>query len=135
VREFPLHKHFTGFAVRRRQEVMENLSPESRALYEMLHAESREEYETCFVTYKKEMADTLKVFIDESAGQIKKFLLSVDMAQQALREDIVSIHANLSHELDTVKCSLSADIATLFAVVDHALHVPTAPANPSSIEF
>jgi hypothetical protein len=37
------------------------------------------------------------------------------------------VHANLGHELDTVKSSLSAEIAALSAAVDCALPSPSAP--------
>jgi hypothetical protein len=106
---------------------MDDLSPESRALYEMLRAESREEYESRFVLYKKEMADALKVFVDDSAAQIKSVRASVDTGQQAMRADLASVQANLGHELDAVKSSLFAEIATLSAAVDRALPTPPAP--------
>jgi hypothetical protein len=70
---------------------MDDLSPESHALYEMLQAESREEYEAHFVLYKKEMADALKVFVDDSVAQIKSMCASVDTSQQAMRADLASV--------------------------------------------
>jgi hypothetical protein len=116
--EFPLHEHFTRFAVHRRKEVMKDLSSESRAPYEMLRAESREEYEARLVLYKKEMADALKVFVDDSMAQIKSVRASVDTTQQAMCVDLVSVQTNLGHELDAVTSSLSAEIATLSATMD-----------------
>jgi hypothetical protein len=126
VLEFPLHENFSRFAVHHRQTVMENLLLESRALYEMLHAELREESEARFIAYK-ETADTLKVFVNESATQIKSVRFTVDTTQKALHADLASVHANLGHELDTVKSSLSAEIAALSAAVDCALPSPSAP--------
>jgi hypothetical protein len=46
---------------------MESLSPESRALYEMLKADTKEEYEARFLAHKKEILDTLKVSLFDTS--------------------------------------------------------------------
>jgi hypothetical protein len=49
VLEIPPHHHATRFAARRHADVMESLSPEARALYDLLKADTREEYEAHFL--------------------------------------------------------------------------------------
>jgi hypothetical protein len=49
VLEFPTHPHATRYAVRRRSAAMESLTPEARALYDLLKADTREEYELRFL--------------------------------------------------------------------------------------
>jgi hypothetical protein len=44
-----------------------------------------------------------------------------------MRVDLASVQANLGHEFGVVKTSLSAEIATLSAAVDHALTTPSVP--------
>jgi hypothetical protein len=94
--------------------MMESLSPEARALYDLLKADTREEYEARFLQYKKESLDAVKVFVDETTAQLKAVNLTVEGVRSAVGAD-----------LDTVKTSLSADIANLAATVDRALHPPT----------
>jgi hypothetical protein len=114
VLEIPPHHHATRFAVRRRADMMESLSPEARALYDLLKADTREEYEARFRQYKKESLDAVKVFVDETTAQLKAVNLIVEGVRSAVGAD-----------LDTVKTALSADIANLAATVDRALHPPT----------
>ena len=51
---------------------MENLSPESRLLYDLLKADTREAYEAKFLDHKKEILDAVKVFVDDTTKQFKE---------------------------------------------------------------
>jgi hypothetical protein len=50
---------------------MESLSPESRALYEILMAETTEAYESRFLAHKKEILDVVRVSIADNGKKIK----------------------------------------------------------------
>jgi hypothetical protein len=91
-------------------DAMESLSPEARALYDLLKADTREEYEARFLQYKKESLDAVKVFVDETTAQFKAVNLTVEGVRSAVGAD-----------LDSVKTALIADIANLVATVDRAL--------------
>ena len=58
------HHHNTRFASRQRADAMEELSPESKVLYDMITAETAELYESKFVEYKKEILDAVRKFVD-----------------------------------------------------------------------
>jgi hypothetical protein len=46
---------------------MESLSPEARALYDLLKGDTCEEYEQRFLQYKESL-DAIKVFVDETTA-------------------------------------------------------------------
>jgi hypothetical protein len=92
---------------------MENLSPEARALFDLLKADTREEYESRLLQYKESL-DAVKVFVDETTAQFKAVNATVEGVRSAVGAD-----------LDSIKATLSADIANLAATVDRALHPST----------
>jgi hypothetical protein len=57
---------------------MDALSPESKALYELLCVESKEEYESRFLDYKKDLLDAVKVFVDDTTGQLSDINATID---------------------------------------------------------
>jgi hypothetical protein len=57
---------------------MDSLSLESRALYELLHMETKEEYEARFIDYKKELLGAIKIFVDDTTGQLADLNATVD---------------------------------------------------------
>lgn len=70
---------------------MEELSPESRALYEILKAESEGEYEWRFVEYKKEMMDVIRPFVADTTKQIKAVNSSVALIQTTVSTDLEAV--------------------------------------------
>jgi hypothetical protein len=56
---------------------MDALSPESKALYELPCVESKEEYESRFLDYK-ELLDAVKVFVDDTTGQLSDINATID---------------------------------------------------------
>jgi hypothetical protein len=79
--EIPTHNHPTRFAVRCPAAAMESLSPESRALYDLLKTESAEIYESKFMACKKEIIDAVLASLDDTNNQIKDLNATVATAQ------------------------------------------------------
>ncbi|XP_071679939.1 uncharacterized protein [Lolium perenne] len=100
---------------------MENLSPESKALYQLLRSETKEEYEIRFASYKKELLDAVKVFVDDTTEQITDVRTTIDGVRTAVSTDFQAAKESLGAELDAVKTSLSSEIAGLAAAVDRAM--------------
>ena len=119
--EFPNHNHATRFASIRRKEAMEKLSPESRAIYDILKAETREAYESRFLEHKKEILDAVRNFIDDTDKQLKEINESIDSVKESVGSDLEAVKDILGGDLDNVKSSLSGEIAQLTAVMDRAI--------------
>jgi hypothetical protein len=102
---------------------MDALSPESRALYDLLKVDTREEYESCFLQYKKESLDAVKLFVDETRAQFKEVNASVEEVRADVSVDLVAATESIGTELAVVKSSLDSQIASLAATVDRALRV------------
>ncbi|KAK1647967.1 hypothetical protein QYE76_065772 [Lolium multiflorum] len=100
---------------------MENLLPESKALYQLLRSETKEEYESRFATYKKEMLDAVKVFIDDTKEQIKDVHTTVDGVRTTVSADLQAAKESIGAERDAVKSTPSSEIAGLAAAVDRAM--------------
>jgi hypothetical protein len=86
---------------------MENLSPEARALYDLLKADVQEEYESHFLQYQK---DVVKVFIDDTKAQFKVVNTTVEGLRTTMRAYLTS-----------AKAALGPDIADLAATMEQAL--------------
>jgi hypothetical protein len=102
---------------------MDALSPESRALYDLLKADTREEYESRFLQYKKESLDAVKLFVDETRAQFKEMNASVEEVRAAISVDLVAASESIGTELAAVKSSLGSQIVSLAATVDRVLRV------------
>ena len=50
---------------------MEDLSPEARAIYDLLNASTKEAYEERFLAHKKEILDAVRTMVDSTKTQIK----------------------------------------------------------------
>lgn len=74
---------------------MDNLSPESKALYELLKSDTKEEYESRFLQYKKEMLDAVKLFVDDTTSQIKDMEVTVEELRSPGRQGINRCRARL----------------------------------------
>jgi hypothetical protein len=106
---------------------MENLTPEARALYDLLKADTREEYELRFLQYKKESLDAVRMFVDDTTTQIKAISSSVEDVRAAVSADLVVAKESIGADLVVVKASLSAEIAELAESVDRVMRAP--PSN------
>jgi hypothetical protein len=112
---------------------MENLTPESRALYDLLRAESKEEYESRFIVYKKELLDTIKVFIDDTTGQLSDINATINDARAQMSADLQATKESIGVDLKSVKTTLNAEITGLAATLDRANRLdPTTKATASS---
>jgi hypothetical protein len=112
---------------------MDNLSPEAKALYDLLKADTTEEYETRFIAYKKELLDAVKVYVTDTKSQLKEMSSTVEGVRTSMGSDLQAAKDSLGAELDSIKTSLSAEIADLAATVDRALrHGSGAVAGGSS---
>jgi hypothetical protein len=100
---------------------MESLSPEARALYDLLKADTREEYEQRFLQYKKESLDAVKVFVDETTAQFKEVNASVADVRSSVGADLRAATDSIGADLVNVKTTLSTEIAGLAASVDRLL--------------
>jgi hypothetical protein len=96
---------------------MDGLSPESKILYDMLKANTAEIYAAKFASYKKEMLDAVKVFIDDTNSLIKGITVSLDTLHGQVEADLESVKTTLGRDLSAVKHSLSTEIADLPAAM------------------
>jgi hypothetical protein len=87
---------------------MEDLSPESRALYDLLRVETQEDYERRFLEYKKEMLDAFRPFVADTNGQIKAIHTTVGTLQATVRADLESAKTQIGEELHSIRHSLGA---------------------------
>ena len=116
---------------------MEDLTPESRTIYELLKANTREEYEKRFLDHKKEILDAVREFVDDSNKQFGDLNVSLTSVQNGLAADLTETQATIGAELDAAMKSLSSEIAELKDAVDRAIRTsPSAsaggtPAPPS----
>ncbi|KAK1610510.1 hypothetical protein QYE76_034183 [Lolium multiflorum] len=92
---------------------MEELSPEARALYELLKADTAEEYEKRFIDYKKEVLDAFHPFVVDTRAQLK----SVDSGMAALSSDLQGVKVQIGQDLDAVRTTLSTEVANLTAAI------------------
>ena len=92
---------------------MENLSPESKALYDLLRAETTEEYEARFLAYKKETLDAVHKFVATTTKEIKAVSTEIEAVRTAVNTDLEAVKSSLSIDLTAVKESLSSEIASL----------------------
>jgi hypothetical protein len=99
---------------------MDALSPESRALYDLLRLETKEEYEARFIDYKKELLDAVKVFVDDTTGQLTDLNATVDDTRAQMSADLQAAKVAIGAKLESVKTSLSSEIAGLATTMDRA---------------
>ncbi|KAK1679066.1 hypothetical protein QYE76_039914 [Lolium multiflorum] len=92
---------------------MEELTPESRALYELLKADTAEEYEKRFLHYKKEVLDAFHPFVVDTRAQLK----SVDSGMASLSSDLQGVKAQFGQDLDAVRTTLTTEVANLTAAI------------------
>jgi hypothetical protein len=148
--EFPIHHHLTRLATRLRLDAMEKLSPEARAMYELLKIDSAEEYERRFLDHRKEVMDAVRIHVDDTTARITadiaaniadvKVSMGDDIAsvKASVGADLASVKTSLGGELNSVKSSLSTEIAHLAASVDRVLRAnpslaAATPAGPSEV--
>jgi hypothetical protein len=67
---------------------MENLSPESKALYLLLKAETKEEYKNSFTDYKKEKINAVHQYIEDTSTHIMDVASTIDPHHIELRSRI-----------------------------------------------
>jgi hypothetical protein len=102
---------------------MDSLSPESKVLYDMLKSDTAEIYEAKFASYKKEMLDAVKVFVDDTNSQIKGITASFDSFHGQVEADLESVKTTLGRDLSAVQHSLSAEIAGLATAVAQVVRI------------
>jgi hypothetical protein len=96
---------------------MENLSPEARAIYEILTAETREAYENRFLDYKKESFDTVRAFVEDTSRRFASVNASIATVQASMGAELAAAQEALGADLVTTKAGLSAEISQLAATV------------------
>uniref|UniRef100_A0ACD5WWR9 Uncharacterized protein n=1 Tax=Avena sativa TaxID=4498 RepID=A0ACD5WWR9_AVESA len=116
--EIPNHRYSTRFLSRRRSELMDGLSPESRAIYDLLMVDSKEEYEKRFLDYKKEVLDAVHPFILDTKSQLKSVNTAVADIKASVEADLEATRSRLGGELSSVRNSLSAEIAQLAVAIE-----------------
>lgn len=97
---------------------MDNLSAESKSLYEILKAESKEEYEARFLAHKKEILDAMRDYVTDTTKQIQEINTAVDSVRVGMGKELTEAREALGTELEAVKAQISADIAHLATAVD-----------------
>jgi len=106
---------------------MEDLSDESKALYEILQAETKEAYEIRFLAHK-EILDAMRSNLAATREQIKAVADYVDAVHADMGAEIAEAKASLGAELSAFKSKLRAEIAQLSSSVNRALHaIPQQP--------
>jgi hypothetical protein len=101
---------------------MEDLPPESCALYDLLHAYTKEKYERRFLDYKKKMLDAFRPFIADTNGQIKQINTTIGSLQLIVHANLEVAKVQISDELTSIRTSLHVEIAHLTAAVGHLPH-------------
>jgi hypothetical protein len=99
---------------------MEDLSPESLVLYNILKAETTEAFEERFMAHKEILA-SVRASIADTDHRIKSVHDSVDTLHTTVKEEIVGIKTALGSNIATVQGSLSAKISQLGISVDRAI--------------
>ncbi|KAK1692513.1 hypothetical protein QYE76_009210 [Lolium multiflorum] len=115
---------------------MEKLSPEARAIYEILTAETREAYENRFLDYKKESFDAVRTFVEDTTKQFANVNASIATVQASMGAELAAAQEALGADLATIKAGLSAEISQLAATVGRAFQTPRPTAvegNPGSV--
>ncbi|KAK1696848.1 hypothetical protein QYE76_013545 [Lolium multiflorum] len=79
---------------------MEGLSPESRALYEILKADTQEEYEERFLAHKKEILDVMRGFVVDTTKQIRAVSTSVESVRVAMGDELTEARNSIGTELE-----------------------------------
>jgi hypothetical protein len=82
---------------------MDNLSAESKSLYEILKAESREEYEARFLAHKKEILDAMRDYVTDTTKQIQEINTAVDSVRIGMGKELTEAREALGTELEAVK--------------------------------
>jgi hypothetical protein len=103
---------------------MESLSPESRALYEILMAEMTEAYESHFLAHKKKILDVVQVSIADNGKKIKAVTDKINIVHADVARDLIEVKETLGAELGSVKQSLSEEITHLATSVNRVLVAP-----------
>ncbi|KAK1686898.1 hypothetical protein QYE76_047746 [Lolium multiflorum] len=111
---------------------MDNLSAESKSLYEILKAESREEYEARFLAHKKEILDAMRDYVTDTTKQIQEINTAVDSVRIGMGKELTEAREALGTELEAVKAQISADIAHLASAVDRVARPSPNPAAGGS---
>ena len=73
---------------------MEEFSPEARKLYEILRAKTQEEYEIKFLAHKKEILDSIRIFMAETDKQFEEVNTNLASMQAQLGEDVASLKSS-----------------------------------------
>jgi hypothetical protein len=98
--------------------MMESLSLEAKALYELLKAETTEAFEARFLDYKKEMTVAVRQYVTDTGKQIETMNKAVDGVRISVAADLEATRASIGTDLDTIKTSLGSEIAALAAAVE-----------------
>lgn len=96
---------------------MESLSPESKALYELMMTDTKEEYERRFLDYKEEVLDAFKPFVADTGAQFKEVRATIDTIKSSVSIDLEASRTQLGDELESVRSSLSSEIVQLAAAI------------------
>lgn len=130
--DFLAHHHATRFREQRRQAAMEDLSPESKAIYDLLMAETQQAYEQRFLDHKKQILDSVKKYVDETNKQFRTVHEAVDAVHEAVGTEIAEARTSLESDLEKVQTKLSAEISQLSTVLDRVNRpIPNAAAGGS----
>ena len=92
---------------------MENLSPDSKAIYDILKSATAEEYEQGFLKYKKDTLDAVHKFVADTDKQLKTMSTVVDSIRSTVTGDLETMKTSIEKDIDTVKVALSSDISAL----------------------
>ena len=92
---------------------MDQLTPESRAIYDLIRVETAAEDDTRYLDYRRETLDAVQKFVTDTGKQIKTVSAAVDSVRSSLTTDMEEIRLSLGDELAAVKSSLSAEISSL----------------------
>lgn len=100
---------------------MDKLSPDARAIYDLLQADTKEAYEQRFLDHKKEILDAVKTMVDDTRKQIKDLDAALGSVNDSMTSDLSAMKELIGDDLEGVKTALSGEIAKVAAVVDRVV--------------
>ena len=78
---------------------MDDMSPESMVIYNILKAETEEAYESKFLAHKKEILDAVKLFVNDTEKQFKDVGNNLESILTKMMADLVRVKSSLGGDL------------------------------------
>jgi hypothetical protein len=96
---------------------MDQLSEESRNLYDLIRMENTADYEARFLDYQKRTLDEVRKFVLDTGKQVKAVSDAVESVKASAAADLETLKVSIGADLKTVNDSLSYEIKALAAAL------------------